>query len=200
MKRFVTLGVVAVLALTMACSQARALVITFDDLVGSGPVPGGYAGLNWNNFHYLDGVHYSASGYQNGVVSPDNVAYNAWANPASMSISSSASFSLDSAYLTAAWNDGLIVDVVGKLNGSSVYNSSFTINTSGPMFADFGGVLVDDVTFTSYGGTAHGYNGEGAHFAMDNLTIDSIPEPAFYQLGALLVLGGLGTLRLPKRV
>jgi hypothetical protein len=35
--------------------------------------------------------------------------------------------------------------------------------------------------------------------ATQNFEVDVVPEPAFYQLGALLVFGGLGALRLRRR-
>ena len=63
------------------------VTIGFDDLPGTLlPIPNGYNNLNWNNFFYLDGVNYfgNPSGYQNGVVSPNNVGYNAFGNPASI--------------------------------------------------------------------------------------------------------------------
>ena len=57
---------------------AQSELLTFDDLqaIGFPPVPNGYGGLGWQNFSYMDGVHFaSPSGYNNGVVSPNIVAY-----------------------------------------------------------------------------------------------------------------------------
>ena len=60
-------------------------LITFDDLpdTTSGlEVPTGYHGLTWNNFRELNGLAYpTTSGYQYGVVSASNVAFNVFGDP-----------------------------------------------------------------------------------------------------------------------
>src|SRR5450759_2874870 len=105
-------------------TNAATTLITFDDLSGSLAVPVGYNGLTWNNFYCLDGVNYSGagSGYNAGVVSPSNVAYNGYGNPAS--ISSAGSFNLLSAYLTAAWTSNLHVEVMGYAGDTLNYDNT----------------------------------------------------------------------------
>src|SRR5580700_1378124 len=91
-------------------TAAAATTITFDDLgsVSSAtPIPNGYAGFQWSNFDYLDSRTAGPSGFQNGVVSPYNVAFNQ--GGAAAGFSSATPFNFDSAYLTGAWNDGLQV-------------------------------------------------------------------------------------------
>ena len=162
-----------------------AAVVTFDDLPGATTnydnehgdpflIPAEYAGLTWDNFYTVDGVHldFNPSGYQHGVVSGNNVAANGYGDPAQFS---GQPFNFKGAYLTGAWNDGLNVTVEGYRGGTVVYDQTVTVNTSGPTWfnADYRGV--DTVRFVSSGGTPSG-DGGGAHFAMDNLTIDSSSE------------------------
>ena len=63
-------------------AAAAATRVTFDDL-SPGPagsyiaIPNGYGGLQWSGFGVLNGTLTSPpSGYQYGIVSPDNVAFN----------------------------------------------------------------------------------------------------------------------------
>src|SRR5580700_4475599 len=98
--------------------NALATLLTFDSLPAGGPldvrppiVPNGYGGLNWNNFTVADGLQFgTAYGYYTGVVSPDNVVFNPYANPASITASGGL-FDLNSAYLTAVLNLGTPLDI-----------------------------------------------------------------------------------------
>jgi hypothetical protein len=61
-------------------ARADQTLITFEDLPGSTnllAIPNGYKNFTWSNLHYMDGVHYvdNPSGYQNGVVSTNQVAF-----------------------------------------------------------------------------------------------------------------------------
>lgn len=193
---FATLFALTILGIALA---ANASVLTFDDLPGPGlvPIPNGYGGLSWNNMYYLDGINYSAnpSGYQNGVVSPNNVAYNAYGNPADISVSSSTSFDFIGAFLTGAWNDGLNIEVKGYNGATLLYDTTVVVNSTLPTWEQFNYMGVTDVNFSSSGGTPHGYPlGYGEHFAMDNFTYNQVPEPATILLvGA--GLAGVGILR-----
>jgi hypothetical protein len=187
---------------SMAIGTASATLIDFDSGVPNfSPVPNGYGGLNWSNFYGLDTSVYEPSGYVNGVVSSNFVVYNAWGNPASFSNSST--FTFNSAYLTAAWNDGLQITVqgfVGGLGGTQLDSTTLTVNTSGPTLETFNWSGIDTVLFTSSGGTNHGYNGAGEHFAMDNVMINNplpTPEPGGLTLLSLgfASIGGMGWLK-----
>jgi hypothetical protein len=104
------------------------------------------------------------------MVSSSNVAYNANGNPAS--VTSPNPFGFISAYLTAAWNDNLQVATRGYAGGILVYAATNTLSATNPTLINFNYVGVDDVEFTSYGGTPHpGYSGSGVHFAMDNVIV-----------------------------
>jgi len=174
---------------------AQTTTITFDDLPASIPpvpppgtypaVPAGYHGFQWFNFEVADETDSPIlSGAINGIVSPKNVVFNARGNPADFS--SAAAFDLNSAYLTAIWNDGLQVEVQGFAGTTLIYDNIYTINTSAPVLENFNYIGVTEVNFISSGGThnpAYG-GGAGTQFAMDNLTVTTIPEPGI--LGLLL--------------
>ena len=102
---------------------SSATLIDFDTLgTTSGLVPNGYAGFNWTGFSYMNTAWYTAnyailgSGYLNGTVSGNNVAFTGlWGesgpvSSGSFSISSPTAFKLTSAQVTSAWYDGENVD------------------------------------------------------------------------------------------
>ena len=172
-------------------APSQATLITFDDLSDNGngtQIPNGYQGLNWSNLYVLNTQLFSTpSGYQNNTVSPPNVAYNAFGAPA---VISNNTFTLNSFYLGAAWNDGLQVTVIGKLNGITLDAATFTANTSGPAVLEtLNWSGINELDFSSQGGVSHGYYGSGTQFVLDNLSINTpvvnTPEPA-----SLALLGG----------
>ena len=118
------------------------------------------------------------------MVSSNNVAFNASANTATIS---GATFNLNSAYLTGAWNNGLQLRVEGYANGTKTYDNTYTINATGPTLIDFNYLGVDSVDFNSFGGTQNpGFTSSGEQFVMDNLSVTLVPEPS---APALLVIG-----------
>jgi len=176
-------SLVRLLCLLSASSGLTALaqdvqILTFDDLPDPGtygsPVPAGYGGFQWNNFDYLDGADFVASGYQNGVVSGMNVAFNG--SGESALFNGGGLFDLNSGWLTAAWNDGLSVEVQGFAGTALVYDNTYTLNATAPTLVVFNYLQVDSVEFISSGGVSHGYGGSGTQFMMDNLTV-TVPEP-----------------------
>jgi hypothetical protein len=159
-------------------------VIHFDDLPGTtlSPVPNGYRGLTWNNVNFIDAHAVTGSGYRAAMVSPNQAAINAWGNPAA--ITSSGSFNLVSAYVTAAWNDNLQLEVRGYASGSLAYDRTYTLSATAPTLIRFNYAGVNRVEFASSGGTTHaGYNGTGTQFAIDNLAVapatSSVQPPVF---------------------
>ncbi|HET6900770.1 MAG TPA: PEP-CTERM sorting domain-containing protein [Vicinamibacteria bacterium] len=174
----------------LAPAAAQATVVGFDDLGPCcSPIPNGYAGLDWNNFYSIQDNELPGSGYDNGTVSPHNTAFNWFANPAS--ISSGTPFTFNSAYLTAAWNNGLSIKVDGLLGSSLLYTNTVVVDTTGPTLFNFNYSGVDTVLFTSFGGTNADLGGSGAHFAMDDMTIDAaaIPEPTVLTLYGIGLVG-----------
>ena len=126
-------------------------------------IPNGYGNLQWNNFGVYCGVCRSPSeGYHQGTVSPTNVAFNFFGDPAS--ISSAQPFNLHSAHLTAALNldSAIEIRVQGFLGGVLLHDNTYTVNRLAPTFVTFNYVGVDRVRFTS---------SPAVQFAMDDLTV-----------------------------
>jgi hypothetical protein len=92
-----------VLSLALA-SNANALLMNFDDISTSfrfDYMPTSYNNYTWNNFGITNGNNDNANtGYQVGIVSQANVAFNNYGNPAY--ISKSNFFNLNSGYFTSA--------------------------------------------------------------------------------------------------
>ena len=185
---------------------AQATVLTFEDLPpisNYAPIPNSYGGFNWDNFSYRNGSDpaISRTGYDTGRVSGNNVAYNSSGNPA---IVNDGVFNFNSAYLTAAWNDGLSVTVEGLRNGSLLYSKNVVVDTKKPTLVNFDYLDVDAVRFTSSGGTEPDYlinKGGDVQFALDNFTFNetpkSVPEPTLVL--ALLSVSTVGVGSMLKR-
>jgi len=178
-----------VLAGTAATGRAQLTLLTFDDLPDTAnglAVPSDYGGLHWQNVGYLDvPLHYGnqPNGYQAGMVSAPIVIYNRGGNLAT--ISRSTPFDFVSAYLTAAWYDNLQVEVLGYAGNTLTYSNVYAPSATAPARIDFDYLGVDEVTFSSFGGTLHpGYSNGGEMFVMDNLMVN-IPEPAAETLAML---------------
>jgi hypothetical protein len=169
----VTLGTEQIRQFTV---QAGLAPLTFDDLAGedAGSVPPGYGGLNWSNFFFLNASDTTKrpSGYQAGMISAPNVAYNGNGNRAS--IIGPSPFDLLSASLTAAWNDNLNVEVKGYAGTRLSYDRIIALSPTAPTLINFNCFGVDEVDFISSGGTIHpGYtHAEPAEqIVMDNVTV-----------------------------
>ena len=120
-----------VFCLALPAAPAQAITLTFDDLSSGTAVSNGYGGLStWYNFYALNTPTYQASGYVNGTVSSPNVLYDGGGGGAY--VYNSTPFTFNSAYFTAAWNNGLNVAVYGYDNGTLVDSMNFTVNTYGP--------------------------------------------------------------------
>ena len=184
----------ALIALSSFTSGASAATLDFESLGTpsvSQPIPDGYGDLNWDNFSVVTGSRFPqfpGNGYTNGASSGIYVGFNGFAEPASFS--SGSTFDFISASLTAAFNDGLELDISGYLNGNQIYTRTVTLTTA--MYATilFNWSGIDMVRFNSHGGSpVFGVNGE--QFAIDDLAVVKTPIPP----AALLLatsLAGLG--------
>ncbi len=162
---------------------ARADVINFAGLTSAtsaeAPIPNGYGGFNWNNFSALNtqtDANVLPSGYGHADVDSQspNIAFNLFGQPASMT--NSTPFSFFGGFFTAAWRDGLTINVDGYRNGVLLYDKSFQVNSTGYSFEAFDFEGIDELDFSSLGGTVHGYvpgkplsHPPLTQFAMDDL-------------------------------
>lgn len=171
------LALVGLALIGLVHSSVRADVITFDDLTFDGRyslIPDGYHGLHWSNFYVLNSALeqdvYGPSGYTFGMVSQPQVAFNGFGDQA---VFSDSSFTLKSAFLTAAWNDGLTVSIQGYRGSQLAYSKIVTLSTVAPTYVNFSWIGITSVIFTSYGGTNPGYSGSGTQFVLDNMEVSS---------------------------
>jgi hypothetical protein len=198
MRRLVSL---TAFALTLVAAPAAASTITFDefDLAPNSTlsIASPYQGFTWSNFSAMDpGSAAVGSGYENGTVSQENVAFNFAGNPASFS--AAAPFTLNSLYMSAAWNDQMTVRVLGRLGGVNVFSMSLLVDHTGPNLFVFNWSGIDEVLFESSGGIdVPELNGLGRQFAIDNLRVNelaAVPEPG------TVVLFGTGVAALAYRL
>jgi hypothetical protein len=184
LKKAAVVLVGATVAVISMPGSAKALTVNFDDLPESQTFVGNYYGLDWNNFYAFkpETSGLGGTGYVNGRISLQNVAYNAYGSPAE--ITSAGTFTFNSTYLTGAWNNGLDILVEGFQGGTSLFTRSLTVDSTSPTLFTFDWVGIDRVKFTSSAGVNAGYaaGGSGTHFAMDNFTfnepITTVPTPA----------------------
>jgi subtilisin family serine protease/Ca2+-binding RTX toxin-like protein len=153
---------------TSPSSGSISQTLTFDDISNGTsftPIPSNYGGLNWSSdFYYQNGTTVPNSGYFNGRVSGDYVAFNGFAR--SVTVTDDL-FNLDSAYLTAAWIDGLSVRLQGFLDGVQQYDQTVVLDRDAPTFFNFDFDNIDQLQFTSMsGGTPN-----TQHFVLDNMTV-----------------------------
>lgn len=184
LKHIVFVWLSVLLAFACPGSEATTNLIDFDDLGDATGTSGiqvtngyGNSHFTWDNFYVVDGVNEIAnpSGFEAGVVSANNVAFNGAGSAATLS--SSRAFTLFSAYLTAAWNDGLNLEVQGYNSGSLIYDNTFTLSATAPSLITFNYFGVDQVVLTSSGGTQNtNYSGAGVEFVMDNLVVQTFVD------------------------
>ncbi len=170
--------------------SATGTVLTFDD-TGSGSIPDGYGGLNWSSqFRHLNGTSHSGSGYENGIVSGTQVAFNGFASPINTS-KSSGTWDFTGTYISAAWRDGLQVTFTGLLSGSQLFSSTISVDHTGPNWRAFNFTGIDTLSISSTGGTeVSGLSGSGAHFALDNFTINGVSSNNDYFKAELILSDG----------
>jgi hypothetical protein len=190
-RKLLALPLVCLTVLTVYATSARSqTVLTFDDLSASPGgtfIPTSYQALTWSNFavlnEFLQLNQSGTNGYYYGMVSPSNVAFNAGGGPAE--IDSATNFNFLSAYFTGAWMSNLNIEVQGYNGTNLVYDETKVVNATSPTLLTFNYLDIDRLYFDSYGGEeAFGPN-DGENFAMDNMTIEFIPEPSSLLLTAL---------------
>ncbi len=169
-------------------SRCKATIITFDDLVDTGGgtlITNPYQGLVWSNFAVgnavLQTTYNGLSGYYYGMITPSNVALNAHGNPAEIDATGT-NFNFFGAYLTAAWNSNLNIEVQGFSGATLLYDTTVVASATSPTLFAFNYLNIGRLTFNSFGGQYAGFGSSGEEFAMDNFDFDFVPEPSAFLL------------------
>lgn len=138
-------------------------VLTFDDIplgFEHEGMPEGFGNLQWDNLRVISGWNVSwNSGYRKGMVTPNNVIFNAYGDPAA--IRSASLFNLDSAYLTAGVTE-IQLQVQGLRGSKIIYADVYALNTAGPILIPFNYRGVDQIKFTTV---------PASQFVLDQLTV-----------------------------
>jgi hypothetical protein len=188
-------AILAVGCVALLSPAASAATLDFESIGAPGApseIQDGYGDLTWTNFYAVDGDHYADSfpgnGYINGASSGSYVGFNGFGDVAS--ISSTSTFDFISASLTAAFNEGLQVDIAGYRSGALLYSQTVTLSTTLYATLLFNWSGIDTLTFMGHGGTPI-FGVSGRQFALDDLTVVKTPIPPAAVLLATS-LAGLG--------
>jgi len=133
----------------------------------------------------------TGSGYGIANTSGDFSAFNIDGNAAELS---SPGFNLIGGNFTAAWNDGLQVQVDAYNGATLLHSLTMTLSATGVLSQAFTWTNLTRVVFSITGaGTPNpsfAANGNGVNFAADDLQITATPIPG----SLLLLLTGIGTI------
>ncbi len=171
------------------------VTLNFDDLRDpedefQHTVPPNYGSLQWENFA---ATWFGMAGYGTGTISGDSVAYNPSGNPARIS---GAPFTFESGYFTAAWIDGLRLEIAAFNNARLVNITTLTLNTLGPTFIQPRWEGIDALRFVSF--SAGGITDRG-QFVLDDFTFSQAPSAPVPEPTTMLLLGtgfaGIATRR-----
>ncbi|ADM08395.1 beta-lactamase, putative [Parvularcula bermudensis HTCC2503] len=152
--------------------------IDFEDITPAdryAPIPTGYNGFTWFNLAVIDVAAQDAQFPLNGYEanSGTNAMFNEFGGSAS--ISRSANFDFDSFYASAAWNEGLQLEVSGYDDGVFIGSQTFTLSYDVSNFYELDDTIfdsVDQVEFSTFGGVDDpNDDGTGTQFSMDDLVI-----------------------------
>lgn len=87
-------------------SEKPVTTVSFDDLTSSDTlyeIPSGYGGLFWGNWIATHHKFYRGTGYVNGTISAEYIAYNSSGHPATMWTENGETFDFVGTYISVAW-------------------------------------------------------------------------------------------------
>ena len=176
--------------LLLCTSLASAAVINFDDLSGNPAetITDGYQGFNWTTLGSINSSEYPGSGFEAGVVSGNNSAYNMYGLDANVSLATGGSFDFIGAFFTAAWVGDYYHEISfeGWLDGVLVYSvdSAIALANDSPTWIQLDWRGIDQLTIYS---NLAGWD----QWVMDDFTVTinaaNVPESS----GLMLMLMGL---------
>ena len=192
-------------AFSLASLSANAQLLDFDDITVN----------TWSQYTNLTSYHgydftggaalinkdrYKVSGYNYGAVSGQNALFDFYDKDIVITKTGGGLFDLTSAFMTAAWQNGLKVNVSGWLNGKVVNSMDLILNATTPTAAtQFNFLGIDKVVFGFKDLGVHAnLQGSGNQFAVDNLVLNpvaAVPEPSTYAM----MFAGLGAIGLMVR-
>lgn len=180
-------------------AQAAVQVINFDDVTTSPSatiIPDGYSNFDWDNsangIYVADGAAaYPGSGYENGVISGNYVAFSGYdTSPYRVDWLGAGAIDFIGTYFTSAWSSSQTLSFEGWLNGNQVYTSTdYTINNINPTLIALGWSGIDSLVIHNRANNLS--DDSRLHWAMDDFVfnnVSAVPEPSTYAL----MLGGLG--------
>lgn len=198
-------------------TQFQANIISGYSLANTNAFGSNYGDFKWsqngniNDFRIVEAAGFLArnpgtpanNGYTNGLVSGNWVATNSGAGDVWFeTLSPSAqNFNLNSAYLSAAWYNGLKVDITAYRDGVQVYSMTTAPLSFNAGLVTFNWSDIDKVMFHSVASSGTVIDNQSTYnhaFVMDNLnvsTVSAVHEPE----SLALMLGGLGVLGLVRR-
>lgn len=206
---------IASIGLLAGMASTASAQINFDDFSPSpfAMLSNGYQGLNWDNAFVINptgwfGSASVAGGFNTALTSGGHVASNAGAQ--ALTISSGSAFDLNGGTFAALWKSGLGFNAKGYASGAMMYDQTYSLDWNTAQHLSLNMFGIDQVVFTSTGGTYDTYSdgntgfafddldiGEaGPHFVEQSLTVAVVPEPMTMSLvGAGLLLVGMANAR-----
>ncbi|MSM40968.1 MAG: PEP-CTERM sorting domain-containing protein [Geobacter sp.] len=180
---------VTALIMFFAATPTYATTLTFDEMRSPNcdwKIPNPYMGFNWNGWRAADVTEHVGL-----PTSGPNLIFSF--DTSSIFTTSGANINFIGAYLCGSYKDGLHVEVIGKRDGITIYDSTVTTIAHTASWFEFNFFGIDELVFTGFGGIPVGpYDSDLNGVSLDNFTyenFDPIPEPSTILLLALGLLG-----------
>lgn len=203
-------AVAATVALLLHANTAQAQTLTFNDLdCGFGTILETYQGFSFENTDCFDGSldeelgsgFFTVGGGSNVIYGASDPESGDFVNALPFGFFRDTPFTFQSFRAAAGWRNGLSLTVEGFLMGSLVHNFMTVLaGPASPELIELNWSGIDQVRFSTSGGTNAEIEFDGTHVALDDLVFTPssstvIPEPAT----SLLVLPALAGVAFVQR-